>query len=195
MKLDSRKFRIRFFQFFLLFNLLFLTVACTANWISEAVGIVQVIEACIPSLLAILAAFGVSLAPGVLNTIQQWGAEAQTDLLELKSLIEQYKAAEATAQPGILAEIQALVGVINTNMQAILPMLHVDNAALQAKIEAIFNLVATKLVALANLIPVIEGKVADHDEIKKLLNKLQSAKAFKKSYNGEAAEFGPQYIV
>ena len=190
-----RKFVVRFIQFFLLFNLLFLLAGCTAAWTTEAISIIGVLELAVPSILAILGAVGVSLAPGVLTLVQKWATEAQKDLADLKNLIDQYSAAAADAKPGILITIQNLVKVISANLQAILADIHVEDPALQQRISEIITAVADELVALLNLIPVVQAKVTDHDEVKALLVQLKSAKAFKKDYNSKAAEFGKQYEI
>jgi phage-related protein len=190
-----RKFTVRFIQFFLLFNLLFLLTGCTAAWTTEASSIISLLEAAVPSILAILAAFGVGLAPGIMDEVTKWASQAQKDLADLKSLIDQYNTAEATAKPGILVTIQNLVGVIIVNLKTILPDIHVTNPDTQQKIMLVITAVADELVALLNLIPALKGEVTGHDAVKALMNDVKSPKEFRRDYNYKAGVFGKQYEI
>jgi len=169
--------------------------ACTTTWTSEAQSIISIIEAAIPSLLAILAAFGVTLAPSVVSAVQSWATQAQLALTQVATLITQYETAAASAQPGILTQIETILTTVSNNLESILPTLHVTDPATQAKIVAVFTIVEDELVSLLELIPVIKGEVTDHDAMKALIAKVKSAKEFKHDYNIAAGKFGRQYEI
>jgi hypothetical protein len=190
-----KRFAVRFFLLFALLNLLLFATACTTAWTTEASNIIILLGPAITSALAILAAFGLGIPPTALTAIQAWSTAAQADLLTVKGLIDQYNAAAAGAKPGILVEIQTLIGVINTNLAALLPELHVTDAGTQVKIVAVFDAVAAELTSLLALLPVVQGKVTGHDEVKALFNNLKSAKHFRADFNSKAGVFGKQYEV
>jgi hypothetical protein len=168
-----------------------LLAGCTASWVNEATNIISLLGPAITSILAILAAFGVGLSPSVASALEKWSTDAETGLQQVGTLINQYNAAEATAQPGILAEIQTLLGVINTNLTSILPTIHVTDPSTQAKILAIVEAFQSELSALIALVPALQGKVADHDEAKRLMAAVKSANSFKIDFNAKVDAFGP----
>jgi len=154
-----------------------------------------VLEAALPSLLATLSAVGVGLSGSVQSSINNWGAQAQASLLEIKSLVDKYNSADASAKSGILVEIQTVLGVVTANLKAILPDIHVADAATQAKITAVVNLVADEFAALLNILPVVQGEIADHAEAKRLVAQLRTAGEFRSDYNRAAADFDSQYAI
>jgi hypothetical protein len=190
-----RSFAIRFLQLFTLVNLCLLLCSCDSSWTSQATNIILALEPAIAVVVSLLAAFGAGIPPVALTSIQTWANDATAALASIKTLIDQYTAATAAEQPGILNDIKAAITVLTTNLNAILPELHITNQATQAKIDAIISLVADELTALLNLIPVIQGAVTDHDEVKALVAKLKSAKEFKKEFNAQTETFGPQFVI
>jgi len=168
-----------------------LLAGCTTSWVTEATNIIALLGPAVSSILAILAAFGVGLSPAVATQFQKWSADAEAGLQQVATLINQYNTAEAGAQPGILTEIQTLLGVINSNLTTILPTLQVTDPSTQAKIEAIVEAFQSELAALIALVPALQGTVTDHDEVKKLMANLKSAKNFKATFNDCVAAFGP----
>jgi len=185
----------RFLLVALLIDCALLMAGCTTSWVSEASSIVALLGPAISSALEILAAFGVGLSPNVATSVASWGKQAQAALSQVASLINQYNAAEASAQPGILIEIQTLLGTVSTNLSELLPTLHITDAATQAKVVAVFDAIEGELAALVSLIPVVQGKVSDHDEAKMLVNKLKSAKQFKQEFNEKAGALGDQFEI
>lgn len=174
---------------------LLLAAACTTQWTQQAIPIIQLIEAAIPSALAIVAAFGVGIQPNVATQFTTWGNTA-TNLLskEVVPLINQYDQAPADAKPGILTEINAIISKISDDLKTILPEIKVTDAATQAKIVGVVTAIQDEIVALTNLIPALQGKMA-HDEFKVALSQLKTAKEFKEDYNAKASEFGDEYKI
>jgi hypothetical protein len=199
----NRRFAVRFFALYALLNLIVFSVACSTSWIMEAEAIIGALIPAAQGILVIVSGLGAAISPTAIASIQSWGTQAQNDLQNVVlPLIQQYNTAEAGAQPGILTQIEAVLATITGNLAAVLPALHVDNAATQAKIEAIVTEISDEFQALINLIPVIKGTpapatpasvmkaLAAHPEA---VNKLKSAKQFRKDFNQKAGEFGAQY--
>lgn len=189
-----RKYRNLWFALFVLTACIQM-VACSTAWTSEASNIITMLVPAIEAALGILAAFGLGIPTAALTDVQTWAAQAQTDLAMVKSLIDQFNTAEAAAQPGILTEIQTLLGVVSSNLTKLLPELHVTDPNTSAKIAAIFAAVADEVTALLGLVPVIQGAVTDHDEVKALAAKLQSAKQFRSNFNALTEPFGKNYEI
>jgi hypothetical protein len=168
-----------------------LLVGCSTAWTTEAVNIITLLGPSITSALAILAAFGVGISPAAVTAMQQWSSRAITGLGQVKTMIEQYNAAEVGAKPGLLTEIQTALSLIVSDLTAILPTIKVTDAATQAKITAIVEAVAAELQGLVNLVPALQGKVTSHDELKKLIAAVKTAKEYKADFNTKVAAFGP----
>jgi hypothetical protein len=166
---------------------------CTTTWTQEASNIISLLGPAITSILAILAAFGVGLSPAVASNLQKWSADAQTGLSQVATLINQYNAAAATAKPGILTEIQTLLGVISTNLANLLPTIKVTNPSTQAKIEAIVQAFQSELSALIALVPAVQGQ-SSMDKIAKAFEAsgLKTAHSFRADFNAKVDAFGPE---
>ena len=185
--------RISLVCFILTFVLLI--AGCNTNWVSQATSIVNLLIPSITSLLGIIAAFGAGLSPNIVTQVQQLGAKAAAGLQEVGSLIDQYNTAEATAQPGIIQEINTALGVVNQNLAQIEPLLNIADATTKAKIQAVVNAIIAEVGALTNLVPAIQGKVTSHEELKALVAQLKSAKEYKTEFNGLVEPFGETYKI
>jgi soluble cytochrome b562 len=187
----------RFFALFTILWCLMLLMGCTTSWVSEATSIIQLLVPAITSVLSILTAFGVptGLTTTALASIQSWANQATAGLQTVANLINQYNTAKASAQPGILTEIQTAISTITNNLATILPELHVTDADTQAKITAVIKAVQSELVALLNLVPALKGEVKSHDELKALVAAVQSPKEFRASFNKAAGVFGKEYEI
>lgn len=185
----------RFLLVAIAIDLMLFTVGCSANWVSEASGIVALLGPAISSALEILAAFGLGLSPAVAKDISNWAGQAQTALGQIGQLITQYNSALATAQPGILAEIQALITTITNDLDTLLPTVHITDPATEAKVTAVFDAILGELKGLTNLLPVLKGEVADHDMVKELIDRVQTAKQFKHTFNAAAGALDKRYQI
>lgn len=201
---DKEKTKMKFnnaSRFWLLFTIVWCLCAfatgCTTAWTTEASNIISLLVPAISSLLSILSAFGVGkgITTEGFAAIQKWSEEAQRGLNTVKSLIDQYTTAEASAQPGLLNQIQTALNTVVSNLAAILPAVHITNADTQAKVISIINLVSQELQALVNLVPALKGEVTAHDELKRLIADVKSPKEFKHDYNAAAREFGQEYQI
>lgn len=187
---------IRLALLFATLDLCLLIAGCTTAWTTEASNIITLLVPAVQAVFLILQSLGAGVPSTVLTSVQAWSTEAVHDLNDvIKPLIDQYNAAEVAAQPGILAQIDAAIGVLVTNLNTILPTLHVENANQQARIVAIVTLIANELTALMNLVPAIQGKVTSHHEFKALMSALKSPEEFKKEFNAEAGAFGKEFEI
>jgi len=194
MRFNSKVFW-RVIGIFTLLDLALLLAGCSTAWTTEATNIIQLLIPAVQAALAILAAFGVGIPTTVMTAVNSWAQQAEQALLQVKGLIEQYNTAEASAQPGILNEIQTVLGVVSSNLATILPTLHVTDPATEAKIAAVFQAVAGEIAALLALVPALQGKVTSHDELKQLMAAVKSPKEFKSEFNAAAGQFGKQYEI
>ncbi len=185
----------RFCLLWAIFNLLIMATAC-GNWTTQASAIIGMLVPAINAALAILAAFGLGVPPSVLTAVQQWGATAQTTLTNVvQPLIDAYNNAADGAKTQLLDQIKSALDSLTANLQQVFAAVHITNPNTQAKVAAIFALIEAQLVALINLVPVLQGKVTDHAQAKKAVNAVKTAEHFKEDFNQVAESFGAQYTI
>ena len=179
---------------FAVMDLCLLLTAC-GDWESQAINIIGLLGPAIQAVIAILAAFGVGVPPTVMEQFTNWAQQAQQALLTVKGLILQIKTAEASAQPGILNAIQVGLQTVASDLNTILPELHITNADTQAKIAAAFAAIIGFIGTIINLLPAIKPAmtVAEGRELEKAAQ--GSAKEFKAQFNEAAGYFGKQYTI
>jgi hypothetical protein len=108
------------------------------------------------NVLALVATLeGKSVSAEDAQSIQKAATEATADLQLIQSLITQYKAAEASAQPGILSQIQAATEATQTTLNELLPALHSEDAATRAKITAVVGIVQAEVNSLVAVMPLM----------------------------------------
>lgn len=155
---------------------------CSTNWIGEGEEIVSALIPAATNTVALVAALqGKGVSQSDLQTIQSVGTQASADLQLIGSLITAYQKADASAQPGILNQIDTAISTVQGNLQALLPALHIQDAATQAKVTAVVGLVLSEVQSLAAIIPVIKGQSSGQ--------KLSLAKLDKKRTPLSASEF------
>jgi hypothetical protein len=199
-----RNFNLRrFLLTSLIVEALLLMVGCGTTWVTEASAIVTAIGLAIPAALEVLAAFGIGLPTAVSAQIAAWAQTAQSGLTEITNLIAQYNTAEASAQPGILSQIQTIVQTITGGLSVILPLIKITNAATQAKIVAVFDAILSELAGLANLIPALQtaAGMEDHTEALAMVAnsarelKVKSAKNFVSDFNHKIAALNAKFQI
>jgi len=123
-----------------------------------------VVAALIPAaanIIALVAALeGKSVSAADLQTIQNAGTQAGADLQLIESLITAYQTADATAKPGILNQIQTAINTVQANLQGLLPALHIQDAATQAKITAVVGIVLSEVESLAAIVPLVSANAS-----------------------------------
>lgn len=131
-------------------------VGCSTQWIGQAEQIVAVM---IPAATNIVTLFAVTQGKDVsaqdLQTIQKAGAQAGADLQLIQSLVAAYQKADDSAKAGILNQIQTAIESVQTNLQNLLPALHIQNAATQAKITAVVGILLSEVQSLAAIVPLV----------------------------------------
>jgi hypothetical protein len=184
------KFFTRFLMFYALFSLLLFAAGCTTTWISTATGILQALIPAISALLATLGTIGVPAA--VLTAFTTWSTKATQALTAVQALVASYNTAEASAQPGILGEIDSALTATIDDFESILSTVNVTDSKTQALWTQLATDFSAEAKALLNLIPVAQGEVTEHDEVVKRLNALKSAKNFRKQFNSDLKAGGWQ---
>jgi hypothetical protein len=135
--------------------------ACSTAWISQAEEIVAALIPAAANIVALVAALqGGNVSAQDLQAIQTAGAQATADLQLLQSLIAEYQKADAQAQPGILNQIQTAIETAQSNLSAILPTLHIKDAATQAKITAVVGVVLSEVQSLAAIVPLVNPQAS-----------------------------------
>ena len=131
---------------------------CSTDWIVEAEQVVAVLIPAATNIVALVAAMqGKSVSAGDLKTIQSAGAQAGADLQLIQALITAYQKADETAKPGILNQIQAAINAVQANLQGLLPAVHIQDAATQAKVTAVVGIVLSEVQSLAAIVPVVNA--------------------------------------
>jgi hypothetical protein len=129
-------------------------MGCSTAWIGQAEEVVAALIPAATNIVALVAALqGKSVSAADLQTIQNAGTQAGADLQLIQSLITTYQTADATAQPGILNQIQTAIGAVQSNLQGLLPALHIQDAATQTKITAVVGIVLSEVQSLAAILP------------------------------------------
>jgi hypothetical protein len=130
--------------------------ACSTAWISEAEQIVAALVPAMANLLTLVATLeGKNISAADLQTIQSAGAQAGADLQLLQSLVGEYEKADASAQPGLLNQIQAAMSAVQLTLNGLLPALHITDVATQAKITALVGLLISEVESMAAVVPLV----------------------------------------
>jgi hypothetical protein len=154
---------------------------CVANWASEASSIIGVLIPAIGALLATLTQIGVP--EETVTAFQQWSKTSQTSLSDVQALIASYNTAEASAQPGIIGQIDSSLSAVLNQFNSILATVKVSDPKTVQLWTSLATDFTQEVEALLNLVPVIKGQVTAHDEVVSRLTKLKSAKSFKNDFN------------
>ena len=135
--------------------------ACSTAWIGEAEQIVAALIPAVANLVTLVATLeGKNVSAADLQTIQSAGAQAEADLQLMQSLITQYQKADASAQPGLLNQIQAAMGAVQSTLNGLLPALHIKDAASQAKITAVIGILLSEVESVAAIVPLVNGSAS-----------------------------------
>jgi len=130
---------------------------CSTAWIGDAEEIVAALIPAAGNIVALVAAMqGKGVSANDLQLIQSAGTQAGSDLQLIQSLITAYQSADATARPGILNQIESAITAVQTNLQGLLPALHIQDAATQAKVTAVVGLLLSEVQSLAAVVPIVK---------------------------------------
>jgi len=129
---------------------------CSTSWIGEAEQIVAALMPAAANLVALVAALeGKGVSAADLQVIQSAGTQAGADLQLIQSLVAAYEKADASAQPGILNQIQSAINAVQGNLQGLLPALHIKDTATQTKITAVIGILLSEVQSLAAIVPLV----------------------------------------
>jgi hypothetical protein len=135
--------------------------ACSTAWISEAEKIVAVLIPATANVVTLVATLqGKTVTASDLQTIQSAGTQAGADLQLMQSLVSQYQKADASAQPGLLNQIQAATSAVQLTLNGLLPALHIKDVATQAKVTAVVGLLLSEVESMAAIVPVVNASAS-----------------------------------
>lgn len=135
--------------------------ACSTAWIAEAEQIVGVLIPGIANLLTLVATLeGKNVSAEDLQAVQSTGARAEADLELLQSLITQYKEANPGAQPGLLQQIQVELSAAQSNLNGLLPALHIKDAPTEAKLSAVIEVLLSEVQSVAAIVPILDASAS-----------------------------------
>jgi hypothetical protein len=164
---------------------------CSTSWIGEAEQIVGVLVPAAVNVMTLIATLQ-GIVPGAdLQTAQSVGSRVNSDLQLLQSLIIQYQKATPSSRPGLLSQIQAALNSVEAELNALLPALHITDAATQAKLEALVGIVLSEVQSMAAIVPVVkktESSVILSEAAKPAMRRIPlSASDFVSLYNAAMA--------
>jgi hypothetical protein len=131
--------------------------SCSTTWIGDAEQIVAVLVPAVANVFTLIGTLQGNIPTADLQNVQNAGAQAEADLQLLQSLIAQYQKADAAAQPGLLNQIDAALAAIQFSLSGILPALHIEDAATQAKVAAVLQLLISELQSMAAIVPLVSS--------------------------------------
>jgi hypothetical protein len=132
--------------------------ACSTTWMGEAEQIVAALIPATANLMTLLATLqGRDISAADLQAVQSAGTQAGADLQLMESLIAQYQKADAAAQPGLIEQIQVAMSAVQTDLSGLLPVLHVKDAATQAKITAVVGILLSEVQSMAAIVPLVNA--------------------------------------
>ncbi len=168
--------------------------ACSTAWITEAEEIVAALVPAAANLLTLIGALeGNGVSTQDLQLVQSASTQAQTDLQLINTLVTQYQqATDAATQASLLTQIQTAITTVQGNLSALLPALHITDAATQAKVTAVIGLILSEVQSLEAIIPLVKQSPAQPStSVAQASAKLKtqgakaplSASQFRASYN------------
>lgn len=161
--------------------------ACSATWIGEAEQIVNVLIPAAANVVTLIATLQGNVPAADLQTAQSVGSQVNSDLQLLQSLIGQYQKATPPSQPALLSQIQAALDAVQSELNALLPALHIKDAATQEKVKGLVGIVLSEVQSMAAIVPIVketESSVTLREAGKPAIGKMPlSASDFVSSYN------------
>jgi hypothetical protein len=165
--------------------------SCTA-WITTVTGLIDAFLPAAANIALLVASIkDGSITPQETQAVQSFVAQVEKGTALVRSLVQQYNAADATAKPGLAGEIQTTIATINANLAAILQAIHINNPATQQRVSLAVGLLLAAVVDIAAAIPGIAPPVVlPHGQTamrsaRLAVNavKMRNARDFKKAWN------------
>jgi len=161
-------------------SLIAATIACSTTWVTEAVNILKVVAPAAINVLTLVAAFEGKPVDA------QKSATIVNDVNAAITELQNYAAASAAAQPGLLSQLNAALAQTQTDLASILADVHVSNPTKVAQINALVTFVISEVAAVQSLLPnapVTARKIP------------VDAKHFKRQYNSLMKDADPALVL
>ncbi len=127
------------------------TAACSSQWINVALTDLPVLAQMALNIAALSATMqGKPMSSGDASAIQGISSEATKDLTLLKALFNDYKA--QPSQTG-LQKINDAIGVLQSNLPAVLNAAHISDPLVSQRVTAGVSLILTTVESFAALMP------------------------------------------
>ena len=127
--------------------LIAVTVACSTTWVTEAVNILKVAAPAAVNILTLIAAFEGRPVDARKSAI------IINDFNAAITELQNYASASASAQPGLLAQLDAALVTTQNDLASILVDVHVSNPTKVAQINALVSFVISEVAAVQSLLP------------------------------------------
>jgi hypothetical protein len=133
--------------FVVLLSLVVFCTACSTAWVSTLDAI---LAAAAPALVNILQIVAVANGQPVNSTLE---AKINADAAVIKTLAADFAKASATASPGVCSQLQAAIGVYQSDQELVLQGAQVSDPNTQTKITLLVGLVSSTVEAITAVIP------------------------------------------
>lgn len=135
-------------------SLALILAGCSTSWISAVLADLPVITQVALNIASIVAAAdGSQVNRAAAAQVQSIANQVKSDLTLVQNLITSYQSATAAERPSIVQKIDAALSDAQSNLNAILTAVHVDNAALQATIVAAVGVAVSTVASIKSLLP------------------------------------------
>lgn len=161
--MDNKRW-FNFRRFLLVFTILqvaTILVGCSAAWLGAVDGLLPALSAAVEAVVAFLAALeGKTVSTAFLNAVQKIQQDIAAQITNVQTLIADFKNAATGAQGSILAQIQAVLQGILTNLGSILSGANITDSATVSKLTALVGLAVAAAQAIFGLIPLVSAAIS-----------------------------------
>lgn len=126
-----------------------------AQWIKVAQQILPVVLPMVTNLVTAVGLLeGKTVTAADLNTITQVANQVSSDLNLVGQLVDQYQSSPNTTT---VEKINTTLAEVSTNLNNLLPALHISDPATVQKITAIVELVSSEVTSLEQILPTVSS--------------------------------------
>lgn len=154
--------------------------ACgVSQWVKTAQEILPVVLPMVTNLVTAVSLLeGKTVSAADLNTITQSANQVSNDLNLVGQLIDQYQSSPSTTT---VEKINTTLAEVNTNLNNLLPALHISDPATVQKITAIVTLVSSEVSSLEQVLPLVSS--GNLTARQRTVSAPMNASELKKQYN------------
>lgn len=168
---------------------------CNAEqWIQTALADLPTIVQIVTSILSIASAAQGGVPASVLAQVNAYSTEAKNALTTADSVIQSYKAAQASARPGLLGQIDSALVAAQTNLSNILSVFQVTDQTMQATVAAAVGSAITVILAIQALVPA-PPSTSQHRHALQASAKKDGNYVIKSAYNLIVGKNYPQAVL